>query len=456
MDVVTHLDEAEAKYAASVEEMESWDAKIQALPEDATDEERKFHEDCFDVAKARVARWRETVERVKAIEGARKKLAPKREESDDDEPEAVSEQRKLRASISVGSEPKTYERGSPHSYFGDLIAAKVEQDPAAMKRLARHAQEMAVERRDLTTADPGAGTFIPPLYLGERWIDKERARRPFADAVSSMPLSPVGKQMDFPRTQTVPTVAAQATEGTAPSETDFDGETYSVPKRTIAGQNDFSIQAYEWSQPGMDEVVMRELVKAYNAELDRQLLQGSGASGEHTGVRSVSSINTITFSSGNGAALVGKLYDALSQISTNAPGYQGNAVVMHPRRAAWISSHRDTNTPLLQQGQLMLASGTQDRGFAGSIAGVGVLLDANIATNFGASTNEDEVYVVDLDEIILAEGPLRTRVLSEVLSGTLQVRLQVFAYSAFAGGRRPKVITKISGAGLATPTFPST
>jgi hypothetical protein len=32
---------------------------------------------------------------------------------------------------------------------------------------------------------------------------------------------------------------------------------------------------------------------------------------------------------------------------------------------------------------------------------------------------------------------MRTRVLSEVLSGTLQVRLQVYNYVAFMGNRRP-------------------
>jgi len=39
---------------------------------------------------------------------------------------------------------------------------------------------------------------------------------------------------------------------------------------------------------------------------------------------------------------------------------------MHSRRGAWIASHRDTETPLLQQGQLMLASGRQDGGEAGA------------------------------------------------------------------------------------------
>jgi hypothetical protein len=43
---------------------------------------------------------------------------------------------------------------------------------------------------------------------------------------------------------------------------------------------------------------------------------------------------------------------------------------------------------------------------------------------------------------------MRTRVLQEVLSGTLQVRLQVYNYVAFMANRRPEAISVISGTGL--------
>jgi hypothetical protein len=47
---------------------------------------------------------------------------------------------------------------------------------------------------------------------------------------------------------------------------------------------------------------------------------------------------------------------------------------------------------------------------------------------------------------------MRTRALPEVLSGTLTVRLQVYAYSAFICGRFPAGISKITGTGLAAPS----
>lgn len=48
---------------------------------------------------------------------------------------------------------------------------------------------------------------------------------------------------------------------------------------------------------------------------------------------------------------------------------------------------------------------------------------------------------------------MRARVLSEVLSGTLQVRLQVYGYIAFTAERFPQSVSIISGTGLKPPTF---
>ena len=423
---------------------------IEALPPETKEDERDFH-----------------AEELRKLEEERERALEKLERE-------ISFQRGREASafmlkdggVKVGEEPRTYRPGGEHSYFRDLAAVQAPQlgldVTGAAERLARHGNEVSVdqERRDVTSADPGTLKFIPPLYLGERWIDKEMAGRPFANAVASMPLPSTGKTLDMPKVATAPAAAVQAAEADPVNEVNFDGETISTPKVLIAGQNDLSIQAYEFADPGMDTVIMRELTKSYNSVLDTQLLTGTGANGQHDGLKNVTGINTITYSAvgaaGGADGLVGSIYDAVSQIATNAPGYMADAVVMHPRRGAWIASHRDANGSLLQQGSFALASGAQNNGFALSVAGLGVILDPNITTVQGAGTNEDELYVVVTEELILAEGDLRARVLTEVLSGTLQVRLQLYALSAFVSNRRPKTICRISGAGLAAPAFPST
>ena len=70
-------------------------------------------------------------------------------------------------------------------------------------------------------------------------------------------------------------------------ETDLDSETYDVDKVTVAGQNDVSIQALDWSVPGLDTIILRELIKSYNQRLDFGLLYGSGSAGQHRGLKTV-------------------------------------------------------------------------------------------------------------------------------------------------------------------------
>lgn len=474
MKLTKQVDEAKNLLDQAIEDLSDEDAKIQALPDDVDDKEHDFHMARFKQLQADVRRRTQTLERLVAIQEARENIPALSDDGDDDDDDDAgrSASRGVKGARGVArlglngggggrlrvKESLVYEARSEHSYFRDLVFAEVERDEEARGRLMQHGRQMIVESRDVTTGDPGAASFIPPLYMGADWIDTATPGRRFADAIPKIPLSPVGKRMDFPRVQVAPTTDVQVAEADAVNEVDFDGETYSVNKVTIAGQNDVSIQTLEFTDPSIDTVIMRELVKSYNSKLDYQLIYGTGSNGQHRGIKTVvvsDGGNTRSFSSGNAAALLGQLYGAQADISTQAPGYEAQTVLLHSRRAAWMASHRDANGNLFQQGQLFLAAGEQNRGFVGNVAGLNVIRDANIATTQGTGTNEDDLYVMDIEELMLAEGPLRTRVLQEVLSGTLQIRIQLFAFSAFAGGRRPKVLTRISGAGLATPTFPS-
>ena len=210
--VTSQIDEAQRNHAESIEKMEEADAKLQALPDDATDEERTFHADYFDKCKRDEKRWAETHDRLVAIAEARQTIPPVDDDESVDEPTRRSAGS---ARVSVKGEPMTYRKGGKYSFYRDMFQAKVNQDEAAQKRLHQHAHEMRVEQRDVSTADPGAAGFIPPLYLAEQWIELPRPKRPLADALDKVPLSEDGMRMDFPRVQTGATTAIQATENSA-------------------------------------------------------------------------------------------------------------------------------------------------------------------------------------------------------------------------------------------------
>lgn len=443
MKLTNQVEEARKLLEDAIERLDDQDAKIQALPEDTADEEREFQRALFDKFTEDVTRRRETVERLIAIQRARETVPPVKEEPKDEEARA-------RARLQV-EEPPVYRKDNNDkvSFFGDLVSAR-KGDVPAQERLRKH----SMETRDVTTADPGAGVFVPPVYLSGMWAELPREGRPFADTLPTMPLPDTGMTITVPRITTATTTAVQAAEADAVSETDIDGTLLSVGVRTIAGQNDVSLQALERTMPGMDFLIFQDLRADYDEQLDTQCLAGTGSSGQHLGIRAVSSINTVTYTDGTptSAEALPKVYDAIQQIAAGRHR-RADTIVMHPRRSAWFASNLSSTFPLFQLGVLTQAAGAQQAGFVDNFAGLRVVIDANISTEYGASTDEDEIYVVRAADLFLMEGPLRVRVFDDVLSGTLQVRLQVVAYSAFVSGRQPEAIAKISGTGLKAPTF---
>ena len=162
------------------------------------------------------------------------------------------------------------------------------------------------------------------------------------------------------------------------------------------------------------------------------------------------------------------LVSAVNQVETNrfaAP----TAVWVHPRRANSFGIQLDTsatagrplfvkagNNPFNALGNA--ADGSVPQGYAGELYGLPVIKDASIPTNWltagglpvTTGGTQDVMCVVKEDDIFLWEGPTRLRALPEVSSGTLGVRFQLFAYSAFMPDRAPTSIQLITGAALAT------
>lgn len=445
-----NISEARAAYNDAVERMntagDESEAALAALAADATDEQIAEAEAPFRAAQEEVERRKANLKRLEDIAAARKNHTVV--EAGPDEAEE-----KRHAVARGGKTEFTYRPDKGTSFFGDLYRAQKYNDPGAWERIHRNDAEMRdqYEKRDLAVSTDGQ--FIPPIYLGDRWAELPRAGRPFADAVPKMEMPADGLTITIPKVTGGASEAVQSSQNSAVSETDPTVSTVTASLVTIAGQVDLSRQFLERSAPGADMVIYRDLQNAYDAYLDTQLLSGSGSSGQHAGIRGVSGVNTTTASTATGASIVSCLYDASQKVATNR--YRpANLIVMHPRRAAFLAASTSSSVPLFQQGGLFQAFGTQDNTYAGMIAGLPVVLDPNIGTTYGnPGTNQDEIYVLHVDDLLLAEGNVRQAVFEDVGSGNLTVRLQLFGYSFFVPNRQAKSITIVSGAGLATPTF---
>ena len=362
----------------------------------------------------------------------------------------------------VTREERTYSADSDKrgvSFIHDVVA-RTFGDMDAAQRLSRHQQEERVERGSTLEAraigTSALGALVVPQYLTDLVAPLARAGRPTADICNLMPLPAEGMTVEIPRITTGTSAATQETQNTSVSETNLDETTLSVPVITIAGQQTISVQALSRGR-GTEQVIIRDLVAAYNTALDGQIIAGSGSTGYHRGILNTASIQSVTFTDTTPtvAELYPKLFDLIQKVQS---GYYGGIshFLMHPRRWAWMAAAVGTSQPFLQintnpQGAAGQFGAPSYGGVVGNIAGVDVVLDANIATT--TSTDQDTIYGVTASELHLWEdagAPLFIRVDQ---ASTLGVTIAAFGFTAFTAGRYPAAHGKISGAGLTTPTF---
>lgn len=374
------------------------------------------------------------------------------------------------ATLRVGQEPRTYgdprQNPSAPSFLRDLFAAQVRRDPAALGRLERHGREVEVDNPKWAARAANTGAvsgFTPPQYIADLFAEYARAGRPTANLCTPLPLPEVGMTVNIPRVTTGTIVGAQATENATVSNQDVDDTLLTVPVRTIAGYTDVSRQAVERTEL-VEQVIFADLAAAYSAELDRQIINGTGSSGEHLGLLGISGINAVTYTDASPTAgeLWPKLVDAITRVqSVRFTGATG--IVLHPKTWAMVLAGVDTtgrplfNDAVVAQNPMGVASESPAQyGMpVGTILGIPVVVDGNVPINLGAGTNETRLIVADFRDIFLMEdtaAPVQLR-FDEPLSSSLGVRLLAYGYSAFAGGRQPSAISAVAGTGMIPVTL---
>lgn len=327
------------------------------------------------------------------------------------------------------------------------------------------------QRVNPNRTDGQGGFFVPPLWLIDEYIPFLRAGRVAADLCRGMDLPPGTDTINIPKLATSTLTGVQTADNAAVTSQDFTDTSVSAGVKTIAGQEDVAIQLIEQS-PGqiIDQVVMEDLLADYNKQVDAQVLTGTGSSGQVLGLLPVSnytSTNTITWTEATPAGVSFNMAVGAAASKTAYTRYDLTNVnaLVHPRRWFWFATALDggtTGRPLVNKvdtGFNLSAVGVDPAPEQGRVGhfpfGLDCYIDGNVpavATAGGAITagTNDLGIVAKWDDFWLFEGALRTRVLPEILSGTLQIRFQVFNYVAFLV-RYGQSISVIQGTGMAAP-----
>jgi len=380
------------------------------------------------------------------------------------------------------NEPRTYTRETSAagvSYFSDVWKMQQKHDTNATARIERHAKEVEVEG-ELTERATTTGSFaglIIPQYLPQMAALALRAGRPLANICNRQQIPADGMSFVIQRGTTGAATAVQATENTAATSTDEVWTDLTVPVRTIAGQQQVSRQSLERGT-GVDSIIYLDLARAYAANLDNQLINGTGASGQVLGILNTGSISAAT-AFGAVPGLVNfnlKIAGQIAAVASAGVGLTPRVLVMHPRRWGWYTAQMDsTNRPVVLSSALgpMNANGliTVPGGYSGDevvtmpvgahSSGLPVVTDLNIPITVGTNS-EDVILALETQEMWLWEdgdGMPKELRFEQTLGNQLTTTLVVYGYVAFTAGRYPGATGKIGGLdstatfGLVAPAF---
>ena len=359
----------------------------------------------------------------------------------------------------VTSEEPTYHARGKNSFLADAMNAEFSRDFDAQERITRYNRELQVEKRDVGTA--AFAGLVVPQYLVDLYAPLARAGRPVADICRKHVLPAQGMTVNISKVTTGTAVDYQAAENDTATETNIDDTLLTVNVNTIAGMQDVSKQAI-LRGANIEDVVLADLISAYNTKLDFGILNGSGSSGQPTGITTaLTAVVTYTDASPTVGEMYPKIVDGIQRVQSAV--FQGpNYIIMHPRRLGFfLAGVDDQKRPLVvpNANGPMNAIGTYSGlgyGQSGqySMLGLPVITDANVTTTNGTGTNEDLIYIVSSDEMHLWEAPqMPTYVRFEQPDGKVAIRIVLFGFSAFTAQRRPLAGAIIGGTGLVTPSF---
>lgn len=161
-----------------------------------------------------------------------------------------------------------------------------------------------IGQRDLTAASAsGGGYLVGTTNLGASFIEMLRARARVIQ-LGAIVLPGLRESVTIPKQSAAGTFYWLSTEATAITESNQTFGQVALTPKNGGGYTEVSMQLLKQSSPAADQIVMNDLSKICSLGVDSAALQGSGASGQPTGVINTGGIGSVTGTSLNWPGIV--------------------------------------------------------------------------------------------------------------------------------------------------------
>lgn len=179
----------------------------------------------------------------------------------------------------------------------EAAAFEYEVSRAAAEKYGRDPQGIMVPyevlgKRDLNSADEA--DLFGDDFRGGEFIDVLRNASSVMQAGARM-LNGLSGDVKIPKKATAASAAWIDTEGGAATESEMTTGTVSMVPRQLAAFTDITRQLRQQSSLDVEALVRDDLAQALALAIDLAALSGSGSSGQPTGIKNTSGINTVDF-----------------------------------------------------------------------------------------------------------------------------------------------------------------
>jgi len=151
-------------------------------------------------------------------------------------------------------------------------------------------------QRDINSSDDS--TLIPQDFKGGDFIDVLRNQSSVMAAGATM-LRGLQGSVVIPKKTAASSGGWIATEGNAASESEFTSGSVTMSPKVIGAYTDVTRLLLQQSSLDIENLIRDDLTQSIAIAIDLGALAGSGSSGQPTGVKNTSGVNTTTFSAAN-------------------------------------------------------------------------------------------------------------------------------------------------------------
>jgi HK97 family phage prohead protease/HK97 family phage major capsid protein len=256
--------------------------------------------------------------------------------------------------------------------------------------------------------------LIPTRQLTEVVNGVSNADRGAIDAISRGTLPDAGMSFEIPKI-TQAALAGETAEGVAPFEQDINTSFISVPVKKFAGQQTFSVELLDRSNPAFFAELVRQMEYAYAKTTDAFVATGMINNGALNATANANSATGILAYTSSAAAAV---YGA-------SLGF-ARSLIVSPDQWGNIMGYNDAGRPIYNAAQPQNAAGVATpASLRGNVAGLDLYVSRNLS-----GTGDSSMIVVNPEAYTWYESP-RLQLSSNLIS-TGQVQVMYYGYGALA------------------------